>query len=218
MAFNADYLQLLAPSGGKSKHIVRYKTEDTLATVAGAGYFTTAHQRIEVGDTIIVDVVTNIDASNEALVTTAEFLVLASSSTAVTILQIWERPLAGGLIADHMQPDAVLKTTSYTVVSNTDAGKHFYIDGSADTTFTLPAIAIGNTFTFINWGDDGEALLTISPNASDGISFKGSATDDKDLINTKATAKHGDFVTLAALDQVVAWQVTAVRGVWAKEA
>ena len=43
-------------------------------------------------------------------------------------------------------------------------------------------------------------------------------TIDKGLINSKATAKKGDYVTLASLNGVVAWQVVDVRGVWAKEA
>ncbi len=115
-----------------------------------------------------------------------------------------------------LDANAVEKTSAYTVVSNTDAGKTFYIKSSV--TFTLPAIAIGNTFTFVYAGNDAEATLTLSPNASDGISYIGSATDDKDLILTQATAKRGDYVTLASLDQTVAWQVTAARGIFAKEA
>lgn len=111
----------------------------------------------------------------------------------------------------------VRKSAAYTVVSNTDAGKTFVSD-VATITYTLPAIAIGNTFTFVYDGEDSQGTIILSPNASDGIAFKGSQTDDKDLILTLATAKRGDFVTLAALDQTVSWQVTAVRGVWAKEA
>ena len=84
--------------------------------------------------------------------------------------------------------------------------------------FTLPSIAIGNTVTFVNTAPDGVAGLSISPAAADGVTYAGSSTDNKDLINTKATSKTGDFVTLASLDGVVAWQVVAARGVWAKEA
>lgn len=110
----------------------------------------------------------------------------------------------------------VEKTSNYTVVTTTDSGKTFIV--SSDVTFTLPAIAIGNTFTFIYNGGPGEATLTLSPNAADGICYAGSQTDDKDLILTKATAQPGDYVTIAALDQTVSWQVTRVRGIWAKEA
>jgi len=71
--------------------------------------------------------------------------------------------------------------------------------------------------TFVNTAPDGVAALNVSPAAADGITYAGSSTDDKDLINTKATAKRGDFVTLASLDGVIAWQVVGARGIWAKE-
>lgn len=113
--------------------------------------------------------------------------------------------------------NAELKTANYTVVVNDDSGKSFasILDGIV---YTLPSIAIGETVRFVNMAEDGQAALNISPAALDGITYAGSSTDDKDLINTKATAKKGDSVTLASLDGVVAWQVVAVRGVWAKEA
>lgn len=115
-----------------------------------------------------------------------------------------------------LDSNAVEKTANYTVVTTTDSGKTFYVktDGIV---FTLPAIAVGNTITFVNMANDGAAALTISPNASDGITYAGSSTDNKDLINTKATAKQGDYVTLASLNGTDAWQVVAARGVWAKE-
>lgn len=107
------------------------------------------------------------------------------------------------------------KTENYTVVIDDDSGKEFIseLDGIV---FTLPAIAIGHTTTFTNIALDGTAALNISPQAVDGITYAGSSTDDVDLVNTKATAKKGDFVTLASLDGVIAWQVVAVRGIWAK--
>lgn len=118
---------------------------------------------------------------------------------------------------DTNMADETIKTANYTVIVNQgDIGKTLVsaLDGMK---FTLPSIAIGNTYTFINTADDGDAKLSISPAAADGISWAGSATDDKDLINTKATALKGDYVTLASLDQVIAWQVVAARGIWAKE-
>jgi hypothetical protein len=84
--------------------------------------------------------------------------------------------------------------------------------------YTLPSIAVGNVVTFVNLALDGGAKLSVSPAAADGVTYVGSSTDNKDIINTKATAKYGDFITLASLDGVVAWQVVAVRGIWAKEA
>lgn len=110
-----------------------------------------------------------------------------------------------------------IKSSAYTVVTTTDSGKIFEVEGGNDVTFTLPSIAIGNTFTFVYTGADGNGSITLSPAAIDGVSYAGSATDNKDLILTKATAKRGDTVTIASLDQTVAWQVTNVKGIWAKE-
>jgi hypothetical protein len=125
------------------------------------------------------------------------------------------RPLTnfrGGVIDDLF----VEKTATYGVVITADSGKTFTsaLDGMV---FSLPSIAIGNTITFVNTGNDGTAEMSVSPASIDGITYAGSSTDNKDIVNTKATAKRGDFVTLASLDGVVAWQVVAVRGVWAKE-
>jgi hypothetical protein len=122
-----------------------------------------------------------------------------------------------GLDSFLVDSNAVAKESNYTVVITTDSGKTLTSETDG-VVFTLPAIAIGNTITFVNNAVDGANTLTISPNASDGITYAGSSTDNKDLINTKATSKRGDFVTLASLDGTVAWQVVAARGIWAKEA
>ena len=119
----------------------------------------------------------------------------------------------GSFLVDSL---AVEKKANYTVVIGTDSGKTFTseLDGVV---FTLPSIAIGNTVTFVNMAPDGAAELSVSPAALDAITYAGTEVDDKDIINTKATAKQGDFITLASLDGVLSWQVVAVRGVWAKE-
>ena len=107
------------------------------------------------------------------------------------------------------------KTSNYTVVTG-DSGKTF-VSSTDGVVFTLPAIAIGYSFKFVNNAPDGTNALTLSPNSSDGITYAGSSTDDKDLINTKATSKQGDFVVISSLDGTGAWQVTQVRGTFAKE-
>ena len=122
-----------------------------------------------------------------------------------------------GLASFLVDSNSTIKTANYTVVINTDAGKSFVSTLDA-IVYTLPSIAVGNTVTFINMAEDGQAALNISPAAADAITYAGSSVDNKDLINTKATAKKGDFVTLASLDGVIAWQVVDARGVWAKEA
>ena len=108
------------------------------------------------------------------------------------------------------------KDSNYTVVINTDSGKTF-LSNTKDVVFTLPGIAVGNVFTFINTGADGQNNLTISPNSSDGILYVGGLVDNKDLINTLATSKVGDYVTIASLNSTVFWTVVDVQGVWAKE-
>ena len=107
------------------------------------------------------------------------------------------------------------KTSSATLTTG-DSGKTF-VSATDGVVFTLPAIATGAVYKFVNAAEDGTNTLTISPNASDGIQYAGSATDDKDLINTKATSRQGDFVVIASLDSTANWSVTEVRGTFAKE-
>ena len=108
------------------------------------------------------------------------------------------------------------KNSNYTVVISTDSGKTF-LSNTKDVVFTLPAIAIGNVYTFVNTGADGQNNLTVSPDGDDGLLYLGSLTDDKDVINTQATSKVGDYITVASLNSVVFWTVVDVQGVWAKE-
>jgi len=107
------------------------------------------------------------------------------------------------------------KEANYTVV-NGDSGKTF-TSKTKDVVFTLPPISIGRVFTFVNTASDGTNNLTISPNASDGILYAGSLTDDKDIINTQATSKVGDFIVCASLNSTAHWTVVDVQGVFAKE-
>jgi hypothetical protein len=83
---------------------------------------------------------------------------------------------------------------------------------------TLPATVAGMTFRFRNAGADAAVGISLSPNAVDKIMGVGlTSADNKDLINTKATAKKGDFVTLVG-DGVNGWYVQELVGTWAREA
>jgi len=109
------------------------------------------------------------------------------------------------------------KDSNYTVViNNGDSGKTL-LSNTKDVVFTLPSIAVGNVFTFVNTGADGQNNLTISPDSIDGILYLGGLVDNKDLVNTQGTSKVGDYVTIASLNSVVFWTVVDVQGVWAKE-
>lgn len=97
-----------------------------------------------------------------------------------------------------------------------DSNKVFFVDTDAKTV-TLPAVA-GMNFAIVNAGASGTVLVTVSPNANDGIaSSVGSSDDNKDLLNTKATANRGDYVELAAGD-ATGWYAKRLKGTWAKEA
>lgn len=107
------------------------------------------------------------------------------------------------------------KSDNYTVDA-ADSGKIIDVDTDAKA-ITLPATVVGLVVTIRNAGADGTVALNVDPNANDkiqGVDLAG--TDDKDLINTKATAKKGDFVTLLG-DGADGWWVVAINGTWVLE-
>ncbi len=108
--------------------------------------------------------------------------------------------------------------TDHHTVTQADGGTVLRIATDAKT-FTLPAVASGGAdITFVNDGADGAVALKIEPNSDDKIMGGGfTAEDDKYIINTKTTAKRGDFVTLTPYG-ADGWFVTAIKGVWAREA
>lgn len=96
-----------------------------------------------------------------------------------------------------------------------DTNKVFFVDTDAKT-ITMPAV-LALHCAIVNAGAFGTVEVTISPNANDGIaSSVGASTDDKDLINTKATANRGDYAKIEYGD-ADGWQVTELKGTWAKE-
>lgn len=99
-----------------------------------------------------------------------------------------------------------------------DTGKLFWVDTDAFT-ITLPAIADGlGGCVIVNGGAFGTVAVTISPAAADMILGPDiTGADNKDLINTKATARRGDLVQLD-LGDADGYVVTQMRGTWAREA
>lgn len=122
-----------------------------------------------------------------------------------------------GLGSFFVDNSAVEQSAAYTIALPADSGKTF-TSSTDGMVFTLPVLATGATITFVNMAPDGAAGISISPNTANGITYAGTEVANKDLINTKATAKQGDYVTLASLDGTTNWQVVAARGIWAKEA
>tara|TARA_R110002096_G_scaffold117852_3_gene255255 strand:- start:119 stop:526 length:408 start_codon:yes stop_codon:yes gene_type:complete len=109
-------------------------------------------------------------------------------------------------------------------ISINDAGTDFNIATDAKV-MTLPAITaenIGAEFTFRNTGADGNNIITLSPAATDAIhgtiaAVSSGGVDNKDWINTKASANKGDWCTLKAV-ALTDWYITGGDGVWASEA
>jgi len=101
-------------------------------------------------------------------------------------------------------------------------------------TLTLPASAaatVGATFVVRNGGvpasssvgmgtgNDFTNLVTIAPGASDGISgLAFTAATNKAALNTKATARVGDELTLvgSGVTSAAAWFIQRAKGTWAR--
>jgi hypothetical protein len=108
------------------------------------------------------------------------------------------------------------KSANYTMTA-ADSGYETYIDTDAFT-ITLPSTVAGLTYTFVNAGSDGTVKINIAPAAADKIQGCGlTAADNKALINTKATAKFGDKVTIVG-DGGDGWIIQSMIGTWAREA
>lgn len=124
--------------------------------------------------------------------------------------------------AGVMQDPHAARTVRETISANKtldaeDTGKLFWVDTDA-AVITLPAIADGlHGCKIVNGGAFGTVLVTLSPAAADKIHGPNiTAADDKDLLNTKATAKRGDFVVLDAGD-ADGYLVAELAGTWARE-
>ena len=119
----------------------------------------------------------------------------------------------------------VVTLTASKTLTAEDSGKIFLI-GTDALVITLPPTAEGLIYTFVNSGADGGAIITVSPAAADAIHgvftlaasiVELSGTDNKDMINTKATAGTGDHARIVA-DGSVGWFVIGGSGIWASEA
>lgn len=98
-----------------------------------------------------------------------------------------------------------------------DTGKIFFVDTDG-VVITIPATATAlRGVKIVNIGAFGAVGLSVSPAAADKVMGPDLAgTDDKDIINTKATARRGDYVVLSNghADGPV---VEEMRGIWAEQ-
>ncbi|NPU63381.1 hypothetical protein HL667_00015 [Bradyrhizobium sp. 83012] len=108
-----------------------------------------------------------------------------------------------------------LKSANYTVDA-TDTGKFIWVDTDA-VVITLPAVEGINMVRVGNLGAYGTVGVSVSPNAADMIEGPGiTAADDKDLINTKATAQRHDWIEIMQGD-ANGWSAR-FKGTWARQA
>lgn len=108
------------------------------------------------------------------------------------------------------------KSANYTIDAQ-DVGKVIEVDTDAFT-FTLPATSVGIDVIFVNVGADAAVAVNLSPNANDKIMGADVAgTDNKDQINTKTTAIHGDWMHIVS-EGTNGWYIIGSRGTWAEEA
>jgi len=111
-----------------------------------------------------------------------------------------------------------LKSANYTLDIQ-DNGKVIFVDTDA-VVITLPAVATPVDCTIVNIGAYGAVGMQLSPGATDMIHAPDIAgTDNKDHINTKATAQRGDLAQISSgAGDAAGWIVRNQIGVWAQEA
>jgi len=111
------------------------------------------------------------------------------------------------------------ESAAKTLTTSTDSGKAFYVGGapSTDVVVTIPTPAIGDKWKIVNVNQDGDALIQVQPTSADAVAGPDvSGADGKYWVNTKATAKCGDYLIIeykGAADMIV----TEKRGVWTQE-
>jgi hypothetical protein len=99
-----------------------------------------------------------------------------------------------------------------------DTGKTFFVDTDA-VVITMPTPATGlRKVRIVNIAPFGTALISVNPDT--GVKVMGpdiAGTNDKDLQNTKATQRRGDYVVLSD-DIATGYLAHAIKGTWTTEA
>jgi hypothetical protein len=96
-----------------------------------------------------------------------------------------------------------------------DTGKAIF--ATVDSVITLAATAVGGIYRLVCMGPYGTVQVSASPVAGDLIAGPDTTgADDKDYVNTKATAQRGDFIELLH-GSVNGPVVTGRKGTWLKE-
>ena len=170
----------------------------------------------------------------DASVTMAKMAAMAADTVLGNLTGSSTTPTAVTVAALNTYLDALAHKANVVIATDNvtlDATKSGFVYGIGTDakTFTLPATAAGLKYTFVNTGAAGNNIITIAPQAADGISgtikLAASVVVDagvvsKKLINTKATSQAGDSVTLigTGVTGTTAWIILSSSGIWAPEA
>lgn len=114
------------------------------------------------------------------------------------------------------QRPTLMKAANYTVQPS-DSGS-ILVATAADVVFTLPPTADGLWYTIVFKVPSAGTGGKVSPDANDKIMGNGfTSANNKDAINSGATDREGDSITLAA-DGLDGWFIIGITGTWAREA
>ena len=122
---------------------------------------------------------------------------------------------AAGAVPNYS--NAITASGTLTLAYATHSGRP--VIQTAATVFTLPAVAnLGSSFWIINGAANG-TLMTLAVNASDKFLWDvagAAGTDDKNAINTAATARTGDYIKVQ-YGSADGWIITEMGGTWVDE-
>lgn len=97
-----------------------------------------------------------------------------------------------------------------------DSGKVFFM-GTDAKVITLPAAEGMAGIKIVNIGAYGTVLVEVQPTDNDMIEGPDiTGSDNKGVLNTKATAQRGDYISVDFSD-ANGWVITDKKGVWARE-
>lgn len=155
----------------------------------------------------------------------SEGINLVRTDLTVSTLTVTTAVLTSGSVTSTFSAasGSLLLPSDKTVVTSTsltaaDSSKMIVVNTTTDVILTLPSTADGLRYDFFILTTAGSGKLhSISPASADKIMGKGiTASDNKDLQNTQATAAVGDSVTLVA-DGADGWYAQNISGTWARE-
>jgi hypothetical protein len=125
-----------------------------------------------------------------------------------------------GAVSGLTALDLTASTTLAVATHSVQKGKYVSVTGDG-IVITLPAVVVGASFIIVNANAAAGGLMTIATHSTGDkflVDIAGAAgTDDKDIINTKATQLQYDYVKLVGLS-ADGWLIDDIRGTWVDQA